>query len=98
MFNVYAAYKNSDMTEGRGPMIMDRVFSKLNDANQYIDNKPGVMGRTSKWSTEKFGDWEVRVLSVVENEQVTEIEKQERIQKALSKLTDQEKADLGLEV
>jgi hypothetical protein len=30
----------------------------------YIDSQPGVQGRRAKWSEYKFGDWEIRELSV----------------------------------
>jgi len=62
---VYLTYRNADMTEGRGPMVPDRCFSERVFAEHYIDVQPGVMGRRCRWSQEKFGDWEVREIEVI---------------------------------
>lgn len=66
---VYLTKKNSDTVEGRGPMIVDCGFTNRKDAEDYIDPKPGIMGRTSEkgWSKEKYGDWEIEELMVFEN-------------------------------
>lgn len=64
----YQAYRNSDMTEGRGPMVPDRIFLHKEHANAYIDKQPGVMGRRRKWSTEKYGDWEIKDVEIIEHE------------------------------
>jgi len=61
---VYLVYKNSDMTEGRGPMIFDSVFLDKEKAENYIDGKLGVMGCKAIWSKEKYGDWEVREVEI----------------------------------
>lgn len=67
---VYLIYRNSDMTEGRGPMILNNKpsgFFNLQDANDYIDQQPGVMGLRSKWSEVKSGgDWEVRPVEIID--------------------------------
>jgi hypothetical protein len=41
---VYLIFKNFDMTEGRGPMILDRVMGNRFDAEQFAMRQPGVMG------------------------------------------------------
>lgn len=41
---VYLIFKNSDMTEGRGPMVLDRVMGNKAEAIQYALDQPGVMG------------------------------------------------------
>jgi len=56
---IYLVFRNSDMTEGRGPMVFDSAFIKKENANNYVDTKPGVMGRKVKWSEERYGDWVV---------------------------------------
>lgn len=72
------------MTEGRGPMIIDSIFEKREDANNYIDHQFGVMGRKSEkgWSKDKYGDWTVKEMAVFESlEEVKvnrEIEDKER--------------------
>jgi hypothetical protein len=60
--NIHLVFKNADMTEGRGPMIFDSAWLSEQAAKDYIDSKPGVMGRLAKWSQEKYGDWEVRTI------------------------------------
>jgi hypothetical protein len=61
---VYLVYKNADMTEGRGPMVLDSVWGTEEDAWEYADNQEGVMGRKCKWSAQKYGDWEVQEVEV----------------------------------
>lgn len=61
-FTIYLTQRNSDMTEGRGPMVNDAAFADEQDAKDYIDKQTGIMGRSpqsGKWSTEKYGDWRV---------------------------------------
>jgi hypothetical protein len=59
---IYLVFRNSDMTEGRGPMIFDSAFLSKKKAEEYVDEKPGVMGRKMKWSERKYGDWEIRTV------------------------------------
>ncbi len=66
MKTVHIVFRNADTTEGRGPMVLDRVFADKEKANAFIDSQPGVMGRRAKWSTILYGDWEVRTLEVIE--------------------------------
>lgn len=63
---VYAVFKNADTCEGRGrgPMVLDSVWSDLAKANTYIDSQPGVMGRMCKWSEQKYGDWYVSEMNL----------------------------------
>jgi hypothetical protein len=42
---VYGVWKNSDMTEGRGPMVLDRLFITEERAWEYANGSLGVMGR-----------------------------------------------------
>lgn len=57
---IYLVYKNADMTEGRGPMILDSVWLNKENADNYIDQQQGVMGRECKWSEQEYGDWVVK--------------------------------------
>lgn len=57
---VYLVYRNSDTTEGRGPMVLDSVWKTRNLAEDYMDTKPGIMGRHARWSQDKYGDWTVQ--------------------------------------
>jgi len=70
MFKVYGAYRYSDMTEGRGPYVLDRIFESRHIAELYINSKPGVMGRRYEWTKGKCKDWKVEEIEVIENEDV----------------------------
>lgn len=41
---VYLIYRNSDMTEGRGPMTVCKVMADREKAIQFALDQPGVMG------------------------------------------------------
>lgn len=43
--HVYAVYRNSDMTEGRGPMMLDSLWWTEDGAWEYANSRLGVMGR-----------------------------------------------------
>lgn len=59
--------RNSDMTEGRGPMVMDSVWLDKQKANDYIDKQQGIMGRKLKWSEEDYGDWRVEMWETIDS-------------------------------
>ena len=71
---VYLTRKNKDMTEGRGPMVLDKCFLHEEHAKKYIDTRPGVMGWRCKWSEQKYGDWEVIPLEVIEEDIIGDIQ------------------------
>jgi hypothetical protein len=94
---IWQTYRNSDETEGRGPMIPDLTFLHEHDAARYIDNQPGVMGRRAKWSNEKYGDWTMKEVVVIDYDVIEAGEKQVKLKlAALAKLTAEEKELLGL--
>jgi len=94
---IWQTYRNSDETEGRGPMILDLTFLHKHDAARYIDNQPGVMGRRAKWSNEKYGDWTMKEVVVIHYDVIEAGEKQVKLKlAALAKLTAEEKELLGL--
>ena len=62
---IYVAMRNSNMTDGYGTMIPDSYFLKKEKAEEYIDNKCGIMGRRAKWSKVKYGDWSVEEINVI---------------------------------
>lgn len=64
---IWQTYRNSDEIEGRGPMVPDLAFLHKEDAERYIDEQPGVMGRKAKWSQQKYGDWEIKAVKVHES-------------------------------
>lgn len=94
---VWLVYKNSDTTEGRGPMVLDCIFHYRADAAAYIDQKPGIMGRKGKWSEEEYGDLQIKEMDVFESfSNMEEIVKAKSKAAALAKLTPAEKILLGL--
>lgn len=42
---VYGVYHNQDMTEGRGPMVLSRLYLHREHAVKFMDKQSGVMGR-----------------------------------------------------
>lgn len=42
---VYAVYKNGDMTEGRGPMVLESIWETEEAAWTHANRQLGVMGR-----------------------------------------------------
>lgn len=77
---VYLVKKNADMTEGRGPMIVDSVWGNEEEAWAYANQQLGVMGRKpfyvnpvtghvgTGWNDEKAwptgGDWTVETMTL----------------------------------
>lgn len=96
---VYMTRKNADMIEGRGPMVNDVCFEHRDDAAKHIDRQQGVMGRlppSGKWSTEKYGDWEIVEIEVHSSFADFEIKSKENLRKqVLEKLSPQERKALG---
>jgi hypothetical protein len=41
---VVVVTKNADFTEGRGPMVFDKVFTGVDSAVEYIKNQSGIYG------------------------------------------------------
>ena len=95
MFTVYATYRNADMTEGKGPMVMDKIFLDERDAHDYINQQDGVMGRKPEhgWQNSNSGDWQVKPIQIFEHLlDSEEYVRQQNIKAAYQKLTPAEKA------
>lgn len=95
MFTAFATYRNADMTEGRGPMVLDKVFIKEEDANDYIYQQSGVMGRRpaegETW--DEMGDWQIKPLNILEHLlDGVDYQRQQLLERAYSKLTKAEHA------
>ncbi len=88
---IYLTQRNSDTTEGRGPMVNDRAFTTRQLAAEYIDSKPGIMGRMGKWSEDKYGDWKILEIEVIDH---IPNESQEKAKKVLNSLSLEEKREL----
>ncbi|QIG73783.1 hypothetical protein PP935_gp008 [Rhizobium phage RHph_N34] len=41
---VFAVLKNADFTEGRGPMLLDKIFKDYIDADEYVMGQIGIYG------------------------------------------------------
>lgn len=91
---------HTDTTEGRAPMKVAARFTTRKEAEKYI-NSPAytrwcVMGVPYK-EAEKYHITEQTICVLDYVEELAELQKQETIQKALSKLTAEERKVLGLE-
>ncbi len=73
---VFIILKNSDFTEGRGPMLFDRVFDTFFAADQYVMGQSGIFGseqcrdertvldaKSSRWPYNGFYIQEANVLT-----------------------------------
>ena len=47
--------KNSDFTEGRGPMMPFKIFKKTEDAIKYIMSQSGIYGSKQRYEV-RFGE------------------------------------------
>jgi hypothetical protein len=95
MLKVWGTYKNSDMIEGKGPMVLDKIFMNEDDAHAYINGQEGVFGRKPPehgWQNSRLGDWEVKPLVVLEHLQDgVAYEREQNVKRAYAKLLPQEK-------
>lgn len=59
MESVFAVLKNADFTEGRGPMLLHKIFSSYEAASDYIMAQPGIYGSKQgiDISLSKVNDW-----------------------------------------
>ena len=105
MQKIWHILKNSDMTEGRGPMISTGIaFTDQKDAIQFIEKQYGIMGCSGEKARASYNHKffsanchqavEITVHSNMKSamDSINESEKE----KALSKLTSKEKELLGL--
>lgn len=65
MRKVFVARRNADTNEGRGPMAPVLAFLNKDDANKFIDGKPGVQGICRNWSEEEYGHWDIQELVLI---------------------------------
>jgi hypothetical protein len=88
---VYVVRKNSDMTEGRGPMLAESIFTNKPAAEEYVASQPGIMGY-------KDGSgWDIKEMPLfLSAEQREQTNLAEQKAKALAKLTPFERNLLGV--
>lgn len=71
-------------------MVLDKVFVNEYDAQTYIDEQTGVMGRKPQegWENSPMDDWQVKPLEILEHlEDGEEYERKQAVDRAFSKLT-----------
>jgi len=97
MFTVFGVYRNADQTEGRGPMVLSKLFASREVAEHYVVAQPDPYGRQREWRDGRYGDWELRDHAVFQSlEEIEECVADEAKRRALAKLTDEDKRALGL--
>lgn len=101
MYQVYGVYKNADMTEGKGPMVLDRVYQERYDAEDFLKLQSGVMGRRpaegETW--DEMGDWQIKPLDVLQTLNDGEAyQRQMARNRALAKLRPDEIEALGISI
>ena len=65
---IYLVKKNSDMTEGRGPMVVEAAYEDEEAAWAHANEHAGVMGRKPRggdWRQCGISDWTVEALKVI---------------------------------
>lgn len=86
---LYAVTRNSDFTEGRGPMLTDSLWFDRKKALRYMNGKRGIMGRkplSGSWDSEKFcRDWEIKEL-VTQDDPIETVVPEVDIPKTISNL------------
>lgn len=104
MNTVFGVYRQTDLIEGRGTPVLDRVYAKERDAWNYANRHSGVMGRGPKGAHHSFcagweckscwpygGDWEVRRVDVHEAGEVftpAEVTMMQTVRDQLKRLLD----------
>jgi hypothetical protein len=100
MKTIYATFRNADMTEGRGPMVLDECFARQSDAETFVNGQTGVMGRGGPFVGERStttGDWQVKELKVYESlAEYDKLHVNAIRERALNKLSYDERKALGL--
>lgn len=56
MANVYIVRKNADQTEGRGPMVIDKVFDDLEAAFKFAPQTRHTHRPATPYSPETYSD------------------------------------------
>lgn len=62
------------MMEGKGPMVIDSVWSNEKEAWKYANSQGGVCGRPGPWNKPGYNDWEVHQHRIYDT--IEEIEKE----------------------
>jgi len=102
---VYVVLKNADFTEGRGPMLLDKVFVTMELARKYVMSKDGICGskqdynpRVSSKSDEYYNGYQIKTVEVLEYYNNEEIEKKKKKIEELKKELEILQLELNLEI
>lgn len=91
---IYLTLRQSDTTEGRGPMVADIAFTTREAAQEHVAGKTGVWGFRGSWQAlVQGGHWDIKEIPVYDSAP-SEID--ELREKALAKLSIAERVALGL--
>jgi len=100
---VYVVQKTTDMTEGKGGYVVDKIFAKKDHAIAYTNNQQGIMGievnlKETHYTFQKNKEWYDAGWQVVECElHESKYDHEAAVRKkAMAKLTDEEIKILGL--
>lgn len=105
--SIFVVLRNADFTEGRGPMLIDTIFSTGPEAIKYVEAQQGIFGSKQKVDYQNsrlsrglyatasgYEIVEYKVLDTVQEKAASD--KAVARQKALDKLTPKERTLLGL--
>jgi hypothetical protein len=96
---IYCVLMNADFTEGRGPMLLHKVFDTRDAAHRYIMSQAGIFGSEQKYDKkyDSYNGYDIKELPVyTEADKPEEMAREERRQKALAKLSQSDREALGL--
>jgi hypothetical protein len=97
MIPVYVVRKNADEIEGRGPMELHSIWTERAEAVKFIESQAGFYGRKEQWYGDSFGLYSLQPMYALEQiEELKEVEQQRQRDRALAKLTLEERRLLGL--
>lgn len=88
--------KNADFTEGRGPMVLHKVFDTVEHAEAYIITQPGIYGSPQRKDNYGWNGYDIKVCPVHGGENWKEIMDKQLRESALNKLSSEERRVLGL--
>lgn len=65
---VFVVMKNTDFTEGRGPMVIDRAYTNRTYAHDYIMAQEGIYGSPQRYEPkyDSYNGYSIRTLKVLD--------------------------------
>lgn len=97
MSTVAVVMKNADFTEGRGPMLLHKIFDTVEHAEEYVSKQSGIYGTPQRKDKYGWNGYDVNVVEVLTDTASVLREEEEIARKqAMNKLTPRERELLGL--